>query len=78
MAADTFLFCHAKKSKKAGQGHISRVSQERTDLKMGHDENNVLTDDELVIVRDFLRRSTHAILYIRNENPRGFNVLNCT
>ena len=29
--------------------------EERKDLKMIHDENNVLTDDELVIDRDFLR-----------------------
>ena len=49
--------------------------KERTDLKMIHDENNVLTDDELVIVRDFLRTSKHACLNIRNEHLRGFNVL---
>ena len=34
--------------------------KERADLKMIHDENNVLTNDELVIVRDFLRTSKHA------------------
>ena len=50
--------------------------KERTDLKMIHDENDVLTDDELVIVRDFLRTSKHACLYIRNEHHRVFNVLN--
>ena len=49
--------------------------KERADLNMIHDENNVLTDDELVIVRDFLRTSKHVCLYIRNEHPRGFNVL---
>ena len=52
--------------------------KERADLKMIHDENNVLTDDELVIVRDFLRMSKHACLYIQNEHSRGFNVLNRT
>ena len=36
--------------------------KERANLKMIHDENNVLTDDELVIVRDFLRTSKHACL----------------
>ena len=46
------------------------------DLKMIKDENSVLTDDELVIVRDFLRTSKHACLCIRNEHPRGFKVLN--
>ena len=49
--------------------------KERTDLKMIHDENDVLTDDELVVVRDFLRTSKHACLYVPNEHPRGFNVL---
>ena len=52
--------------------------QKKADLKMIHDENNVLTNDELVIVGDFLRTSKHACLYIRNEHPRGFNVLNHT
>ena len=52
--------------------------KKKADLKMIHDENNVLTNDELVIVGDFLRTSKHACLYIRNEHPRGFNVLNHT
>ena len=43
---------------------------------MIHDENNVLTDDELVIVRGFLRTSKHACVYLRNEHPCGFNVMN--
>ena len=50
--------------------------KERADLKMKHDENNVLTDDELFVVKDFLRTSKHACLYIRNEHPRGFKLLN--
>ena len=50
--------------------------KERGELKMIHDENNVLTDDELVIVRDFLKMSKHACLYIRNKHLRGFKVLN--
>ena len=39
---------------------------------------NVLTDDELVIVRDFLKLSTCACFFVRNEPPRGFKVLNHT
>ena len=39
--------------------------KERGDLKMIHDENDVPTDDELVIVRGILRKSKHACLYIR-------------
>ena len=49
--------------------------KERADLKMIHDENHVLTDDELVIVRDLLKESKHACLCIRNEHPRKFKVL---
>ena len=46
--------------------------KERADLKLIHDENNVLTDDELVVVRGQLKKSRHACLYIRNEHPHGF------
>ena len=46
--------------------------KERAGLKMIHEENNVLMDDELVVVRDLSRKSKHACLYIRNEYPRGF------
>ena len=49
--------------------------KERRDLKMMHDENNVLTDDQLVVIRNFLRNSKHACLYIRNEHPCGFKLL---
>ena len=45
-------------------------------LKTIHDENGVLTDDELVIVRVILRKSKHACLYMRNEFPRIFRLLN--
>ena len=48
--------------------------KERAYLKMIHDENNVLTDDELVVVRDLLKKSKHVCLYIQNEYPRGFCV----
>ena len=50
--------------------------KERADLKTIHDENDVLTDHELVIGRGILRKSKHACLYIRNEFPRGFRLLN--
>ena len=48
--------------------------KERGDLKTIHDENDVLTDDELVVVRELLQKSKHACLYIRSEYPRGFCV----
>ena len=69
MVADTVLFCHTKKFKK---GKI----KEGPNLNAIHDENDVLTDDELVVVRGLLRKSKHAFLYIQNEYPRGFRLLN--
>ena len=52
--------------------------KERGDLKTIHDENDVLTDDELVVVRGILRKAKHVCLYIRNEHPLGFKLLNHT
>ena len=46
--------------------------KERPDLKIIHDENNVLTDDELVVVRGHLKKSRHACLYTRKKHPLGF------
>ena len=34
---------------------------------MIHDENNVLLDDELVVVRSQLKKSKHACLYVWND-----------
>ena len=50
--------------------------KERGDLKAIHEENAVLTDDELVVARGILRESKYGCLYIRNEYPRGFRLLN--
>ena len=50
--------------------------KERADLKAIHYENDVLTDDELVVVRVLLRKSKHICLYIQNEDLRGFGLLN--
>ena len=48
----------------------------RIDLKMTHKENDVLTDNELIVARDFLKSKKYACLYIQNEFPRGFKLLN--
>ena len=66
MVADTVLFSYTKEIEEAGQGYF----------KMIHDENDVLTDEELVVARDFLKKSKYARLYIRNEYLRGFRLLN--
>ena len=50
--------------------------KERADLKTIHDENDVLTDDELVVARNFFKKSKHACLYIQNEFPHGYMLLN--
>ena len=50
--------------------------KERADLKAIQDENNVLTDDELVVARDFLRESRYGSLYIQTEYPFRFRMLN--
>ena len=50
--------------------------KERADLKMIHDENDVLTDDESVVARNVSKTSKHACLYIQNEYPRGLKLLN--
>ena len=51
-------------------------SEERVDLRTIHDQNDVLTDDELVFARDCLKKSKYACLYIQNEFPRRFKLLN--
>ena len=48
----------------------------RINLKMVHEENDVLTDDELVVAREFLKSKKYGCLYILNEFPRGFRLLN--
>ena len=76
MASDTAVCCYTKKFKKISQGHICVVFEGKADLKTIHDENDVLTDDELAIARNFFKKSRHARLYIQIEFPRGFKLLN--
>ena len=45
---------------------------------MIHGEKNVLTDNELVIIRDFLKPSRHIYFIVRHEHVRRFMVLNHT
>ena len=78
MASDTAVCCYTKKFKKISQGHICVVFEGKADLKTIHDENDVLTDDELVVVRGILRKSKHTCLYVRNEHPLRFKLLNHT
>ena len=76
MAVDTVLFKHTKKIEGIGQGYFFWYPKGSADLKTIHDENDVLTDDELAIARNFFKKSRHARLYIQIEFPRGFKLLN--
>ena len=40
-----------------------------------HEENDVLTNDELIVVKEHLKNVKQASFYIRNEYLRGFNLL---
>ena len=57
MVAETVVYCYTKKFKKTGRGCLCVVSKKTGDLKMINDENDVLTDDELVVARNFLEKS---------------------
>ena len=65
-----------KKLRKQAKAIFVWYPKARIDLKKIHDENDVLTDDELVVARNFLKKSKHACLYIRNKFPRLFRLLN--
>ena len=64
----TVLFCHTKNLRRQAKAIFAWYPKERADLKMVCDENDVLTNDELVVVRDFLKKLKHACPYIRNED----------
>ena len=53
-----------KNLQRQGKAIFVWYPKERRDLKMIHDQNDVLTDDELVVARNFLKKSKHACLYI--------------
>ena len=65
-----------KKLREQAKAIFAWYPKARIDLKMIHNENDVLTDHELVIIRDFFKESKYACLYIQNEFPRGFKLLN--
>ena len=50
--------------------------KERADLKAIHEKNDVLKNNELIVASKFLKKSKCGCLYIRNEYPRGFSLLN--
>ena len=48
--------------------------KERGDMRTIQEENDVLTNKELIVVKEHLKNVKQACLYIRNEYPRGFNL----
>ena len=48
--------------------------KERGDMITIHEENDFLTNDELIVVKEHLKDEKQACLYIRNEYPRGFKL----
>ena len=50
--------------------------KERADLKAIHEENDLLNDNDIIVVRKFFKKSKSECLYMRNEYPRGFELLN--
>ena len=47
---------------------------EKSDLKTIDEETNLMTSDDLVSVKDQLKREKHACLYVRLEHPRDLQV----
>ena len=52
--------------------------KEQGDLKAILEENDVLTDNELIVAKKLLKKLKYGCLYIRNEYPRGSKLLNHT
>ena len=77
MAINPILYCHTRKIKKTIKKAIFVwYPKKRPDLKAIHKENDILTDNELIVAKKFLKKSKYGCLYIRNEYPRGFKLLN--
>ena len=43
--------------------------KERSDMLQIHDENEVLTDEELTLAKALLKASEHTCLFIRVKHP---------
>ena len=45
-------------------------------MRVIHEENEVLTNEELANVKTALKGSKHTCLFMRIEHPRGWGILN--
>ena len=50
--------------------------KECKDFSLIHQENDVLTNEELPIVKDRLKKSKHGCFFIRIEYPQGWVIIN--
>ena len=48
---------------------------EKSDLALVDNETNLMTSDDLVKIKERLKKKKHACLYVRLEHPRFFQVL---
>ena len=64
-----------KNLRRQAEAVFTRYPKERGDMRTIHEENDVLTNEELIVVKEHLKNVKQACLYIRNEYPRGFNLL---
>ena len=48
---------------------------EKSDLKTIDGETNLMTSDDLIKIKEQLKREKHGCLYVRLEHPRTFQVL---
>ena len=53
MVTKPVLFRHTKEIEGAGQGYFRWYPKARLDLKTVHDKNDMVTDNESVVARDF-------------------------
>ena len=76
IAADRILKGISKILREQGKAIFIWYPKAKIYLKMIQDENDVLAVNELVVARNFLKKSKHARLYIQKEFLRGFKLLN--
>ena len=51
--------------------------KDRNELKLIHDENECVSDDNFQLVKNKLKKSKYGCLILRNENPVNYQLLNC-
>ena len=46
------------------------------DLKIINDENGIMSDEELILLKDQFKKSKHVCLYARLDFPEEYKILN--